>query len=83
MSSHGFKGAQLGAPPQGAPEQTPADSRSLALIAEHDDLDIAISVLFELGKRDDLLITRLKKRKLQIKDELASVAMGPPSRRFM
>jgi hypothetical protein len=46
------------------------DSRLAALIAEHDDLDVAISVLLEAGKRDDLLITRLKKRKLQIKDEM-------------
>lgn len=52
--------------PQGA-----AICRLAALIAEHDDLDIAISVLLETGKRDDLLITRLKKRKLQLKDEIA------------
>ena len=72
--------AEIGAPPQYAhssPERAvcPAtDSRLAALIAEHDDLDVAISVLLEAGKRDDLLITRLKKRKLQIKDEIALAA---------
>ena len=61
---------EAGPPGPGAPERT-ADCRLAALIAEHDDLDIAISVLLEMGQHDDLLITRLKKRKLQIKDEIA------------
>lgn len=42
-----------------------------ALVAEHDDLDMAITVLLEAGGRDDLMISRLKKRKLQLKDEIA------------
>jgi len=50
-----------------------AGVRLAALAAEHDDLDIAVSVLLDAGSRDDLLITRLKKRKLQIKDEIASL----------
>jgi len=52
-------------------------SRLAALCDEHNDLDIAISVLLDAGNRDDLLITRLKKRKLQIKDEIASIAPWP------
>src|SRR5580692_6232808 len=47
--------------------------RLAALVGEHSDLDIAISVLLEAGNCDDLLISRLKKRKLQIKDEIASI----------
>ena len=75
-------GAGMGAPPQCATTSSeqvfsPATaSRLAALTAEHDDLDVAISVLLEMGKRDDLLITRLKKRKLQIKDEIALAAPG-------
>ncbi len=47
-------------------------SRRLAsLIAEHDDLDSAISALLLIGNCDDLLIARLKKRKLALKDEIA------------
>lgn len=49
-------------------------SRRLAhLIAEHDDLDLAISALLVNTNCDDLVITRLKKRKLQLKDEIAAV----------
>ena len=51
-------------------------SRRLAyLIAEHDDLDLAISALMANGSCDDLVITRLKKRKLQLKDEIAAAAV--------
>lgn len=52
----------------------PLDARTAALVTEHDDLDVAISVLLQAAQRDDLLITRLKKRKLQIKDEIAFAA---------
>jgi hypothetical protein len=45
-----------------------------ALVAEHDDLDAAIAVLWAAGGRDDLMISRLKKRKLQLKDEIALAA---------
>jgi hypothetical protein len=48
--------------------------RKLAdLIQEHRDLDGAISVLFEAGTCDPLLMTRLKKRKLLLKDEIARI----------
>ena len=44
------------------------------LVQEHRDLDGAISVLFETRTCDPLLMTRLKKRKLQLKDEIARIA---------
>jgi hypothetical protein len=43
------------------------------LVAEHDDLDYAISMLLAAGTCDDLLINRLKKRKLHLKDEIALI----------
>lgn len=44
------------------------------LSAWHDDLDLAIGALVETGHYDDLALARLKKRKLQIRDEMAGVA---------
>ena len=70
MLSSGSNAAGTGAPPIISTNP----NRLAALIAEHDDLDAAISVLLEAGRRDDLLISRLKKRKLQIKDEIALAA---------
>ncbi len=43
------------------------------LIEEHRDLDGAISALFESRICDSMLMTRLKKRKLQLKDEIARI----------
>jgi hypothetical protein len=40
---------------------------------EHRDLDNAIAALMETGARDQLQITRLKKRKLQLKDEISKI----------
>ena len=51
-----------------------------ALSVEHDDLDAAISVLLRDRWHDELLVTRLKKRKLRIKDALAGASVaGAPS----
>ncbi|GAA5181509.1 DUF465 domain-containing protein [Niveibacterium umoris] len=44
-----------------------------ALLAEHRDLDEAISRLVELPPTDDLLIRRLKKRKLFVKDRILMI----------
>ncbi len=49
--------------------------RILALEIEHRDLDEAIARLADLPTRDDLLLTRLKKRKLQLKDQLLQLKM--------
>jgi hypothetical protein len=46
-------------------------TRLAALIEEHDDLDAAIAVLLASAACDDLLVSRLKKRKLHLKDEIA------------
>jgi hypothetical protein len=50
-----------------------ADARLHQLHTEHADLDAAVTVLGLSGNADDLLVTRLKKRKLQIKDEIAAL----------
>jgi hypothetical protein len=60
------------------PGVTNADEQALQrklteLIQEHRDLDGAISALFETRTCDQLLMTRLKKRKLQLKDEIARI----------
>ena len=54
------------------PATTP-DARLHLLHTEHDDLDAAIAALALSGNADDLTITRLKKRKLQLKDEIAAL----------
>jgi hypothetical protein len=43
------------------------------LIQDHRDLDGAIAALVETRICDSLLMTRLKKRKLQLKDEIARI----------
>jgi hypothetical protein len=43
------------------------------LSAWHDDLDLAIGALVTSGGYDELTIARLKKRKLQIRDEMLAV----------
>ena len=60
------------------PGPTNADEQALKrkltdLIQEHRDLDGAIMALFDTGVCDSLLMTRLKKRKLQLKDEIARI----------
>jgi hypothetical protein len=57
---------------------TEAEEQSLrivlaALIEEHRDLDVAIAAMAEQGSRDQLQLTRLKKRKLQLKDQIARI----------
>lgn len=49
--------------------------RIVALEIEHRDLDEAIVRLADLPTRDDLLVTRLKKRKLQLKDQILQLKM--------
>ena len=55
---------------------TEAEEQSLraaltVLIEEHRDLDSAIIALIATGSGDQLQLTRLKKRKLQLKDQIA------------
>ena len=48
--------------------------RRADLAAAHDDLDSVIKALANVPSCDDQLLTRLKKRKLQLKDEIAALA---------
>lgn len=41
------------------------------LRTQHRDLDAAIAMMVRSGNADELQLTRLKKRKLQIKDTIA------------
>lgn len=43
------------------------------LRTEHRDLDVAIAMMIASGNADELQLTRLKKRKLQIKDAISRV----------
>ncbi len=48
--------------------------RRLAMLrTEHRDLDAAISALIATDSQDQLQIARLKKRKLQLKDQIAMI----------
>ena len=47
---------------------------ALAVLAqEHRDLDAAIAAMTDHGIRDQLQLTRLKKRKLQLRDQIAGI----------
>jgi hypothetical protein len=54
-------------------EEQALQRKLTGLVQEHRDLDGAISVLFETGSCDPLMMTRLKKRKLQLKDQIARI----------
>jgi len=43
------------------------------LTQEHRDLDMAIAALIASGANDQIQLTRLKKRKLQLKDQIARI----------
>jgi hypothetical protein len=43
------------------------------LLQEHRDLDAAITAMADQGVKDQLQVTRLKKRKLQLKDQIARI----------
>ena len=49
----------------------PKNPTLAALIEEHNDLDEAVAAILASTTCDDLLVSRLKKRKLQLKDEIA------------
>ena len=50
-----------------------ATVRRAELLAAHDDLDNVIAALANILSCDDQLLSRLKKRKLQLKDEIAAL----------
>lgn len=57
------------------PEVRTLHQRILELEAEHRELDHLIAQLEENGTRDELQVRRLKKRKLQLKDQIAHLQM--------
>jgi hypothetical protein len=54
-------------------EQENLQERLAQLKAEHRDLDDAIVALSQRGVPDMIQIQRLKKRKLQLRDEIAKI----------
>ena len=57
-----------------APEEVAARAKLAQLLQEHRDLDAAIDALaITGGGGDQLALSRLKKRKLQLKDEITEI----------
>jgi hypothetical protein len=54
-------------------EQENLKERLVGLKAEHRDLDDAIMALSQRGVPDMIQIQRLKKRKLQLRDEISKI----------
>ncbi len=56
-----------------APDEVAARAKLAQLMQEHRDLDAAIDALALNGSGVQLALSRLKKRKLQLKDEIAEI----------
>ncbi len=56
-----------------APDEVAARAKLAQLLQEHRDLDAAIDALALAGAGDQLALSRLKKRKLQLKDEITEI----------
>lgn len=56
------------------PDEVEARAKLAALIQEHRDLDTAIEAVGAAGGGDQLALSRLKKRKLQLKDEITEIS---------
>jgi len=55
------------------PDEVASRAKMAALVQEHRDLDAAIEALAVAGSGDQLALSRLKKRKLQLKDEITEI----------
>jgi hypothetical protein len=55
------------------PDEVTLRARLAALTQEHRDLDAAIDAMGAAGNPDQLALSRLKKRKLQLKDEITEI----------
>jgi hypothetical protein len=55
------------------PEEVAARAKLTQLMQEHRDLDAAIDAMAVAGNGDQLALSRLKKRKLQLKDEITEI----------
>jgi len=62
-------------PPRMTPDAEHVRARVIELEIEHRDLDEAIERLHAAPDRDDLMLTRMKKRKLQLKDQILHLKM--------
>ena len=58
------------------PDEVAARAKLAQLTQEHRDLDAAIEALQLAGSLDLLQLSRLKKRKLQLKDEITEINNG-------
>jgi len=58
------------------PDEVAARAKLAQLTQEHRDLDAAIAALADAGSPDLLAVSRLKKRKLQLKDEITEINNG-------
>ena len=57
-------------------DEVAARAKLAQLTQEHRDLDTAIEALQDSGSVDLLQLSRLKKRKLQLKDEITEINNG-------
>jgi len=55
------------------PDEVASRAKLATLTQEHRDLDAAIDALADAGAGDQLSLSRLKKRKLQLKDEITEI----------
>jgi hypothetical protein len=55
------------------PDEVAARAKLTQLTQEHRDLDTAIEAMTQAGNPDLLALSRLKKRKLQLKDEITEI----------
>jgi len=58
------------------PDAVAARAKLTQLMQEHRDLDSAIDAMVQAGNPDLLALSRLKKRKLQLKDEITEINNG-------
>jgi hypothetical protein len=58
------------------PDEVAARAKLTQLTQEHRDLDAAIETMAQAGNADLLALSRLKKRKLQLKDEITEINNG-------
>jgi hypothetical protein len=54
-------------------EEQALRARLAEMMQEHRDLDAAIVAMAEQGVNDQLQVTRLKKRKLQLRDQITRI----------
>jgi len=58
------------------PDEVAARAKLAQLTQEHRDLDAAIEAMALAGSPDLMALARLKKRKLQLKDEITEINNG-------